>query len=60
MSLAGLREKMKRSKQNAEVIFDREEPVGKPTDLVMPRKRWFRKAKDQATQPANRARTNLP
>ncbi|HEX8679822.1 MAG TPA: hypothetical protein VF683_07670 [Chthoniobacterales bacterium] len=51
---------MKRSKQNAEVIFDREEPVGKPTDLVMPRKRWFRKAKDQATQPANRARTNLP
>jgi hypothetical protein len=43
MSLLGLREKMKRFDKQAEVIFDREEPVGRPTDLVMPAKRWFRK-----------------
>ena len=43
MSLATLREKMKRLDKNAEVIFDHEEPVGKPTDLVMPRKRWFKR-----------------
>ncbi len=36
MSLAGLREKMKRFDKKAEVIFDREEPVGRPTDMVMP------------------------
>lgn len=56
MSLAGLREKMKRFDKNAEVIFDREEPVGAPTDLVMPRKRWFRKTKDQAVRAEDRAR----
>ena len=31
---------------DAEVIFDRDEPVGQPTDLVMPRPRWFRRSKD--------------
>ncbi|MEO7168585.1 MAG: hypothetical protein ABI787_00630 [Spartobacteria bacterium] len=32
---------LKRSDQNAAVIFDQDEPIGRPTDLVMPRKRWF-------------------
>ena len=31
---------------DAEVIFDRDEPVGQPTDLVMPRRRWFRRSKE--------------
>ena len=35
---------MKRYEKNAAVIFDAEEPIGTPTDLVMPRRRWFRKA----------------
>ena len=25
------------------MIFDAEEPIGTPTDLVLPRRRWFRK-----------------
>jgi hypothetical protein len=56
MSLATLREKMRRYGKNAEVIFDREEPVGQPTDLVMPAKRWFRKNKERALEPKHRAR----
>jgi hypothetical protein len=56
MSLATFREKMKRAQKDAEVIFDHEEPVGKPTDLVMPRKRWFRKNNDRATGTEGRAR----
>ncbi len=43
MSLSGLRAKMKQFDKNAEIIFDAEEPIGRPTDLVMPRRRWFRK-----------------
>jgi hypothetical protein len=30
---------------DAEIIFDRSEPVGRPTDLVMRRRRWFRRSK---------------
>ena len=52
MSLAGLRERMKRFDKNAEVIFDREEPVGAPTDMVMPRRRWFGKKGDRTSTPA--------
>ncbi|MBA2744115.1 MAG: hypothetical protein H0U43_07400 [Chthoniobacterales bacterium] len=33
------------SARDAEVIFDRDEPIGKPTDLVMPARRWFRRGK---------------
>jgi hypothetical protein len=41
MILAQLFSKLKLAPQDAEVIFDRDEPVGRPTDLVMPRRRWF-------------------
>lgn len=56
MSLASWREKMKRADKNAEVIFDAEEPVGQPTDLVLPPpKRLSRKNKDRAKTPEARA-----
>jgi hypothetical protein len=42
MSLTKIFAKLKRYDQNANVIFDDEEPIGRATDLVMPRKRWFR------------------
>ena len=42
MSIADLINRMKRYEKNAEMIFDAEEPIGTPTDLVMPRRRWFR------------------
>ena len=45
MSFSDLIARMKRFDKNAEVIFDREEPIGMTTDLVMPRRRWFRRAK---------------
>jgi len=37
----GLLARIKRYQKNAEIIFDAEEPIGVPTDLVMPRRRWF-------------------
>ena len=40
--------KMKLSPKDAEVIFDRSEPVGVATDLVMPRHRWFRRPEKKA------------
>jgi hypothetical protein len=43
VSIADLIQRMKRYEKNAEMIFDAEEPIGLPTDLVMPRRRWFRK-----------------
>ncbi|MDQ6626036.1 MAG: hypothetical protein M3Y69_07850 [Verrucomicrobiota bacterium] len=39
------RDKLKRFDKNADVIFDREEPVGQPTDLVLPDRRWFGRRK---------------
>ncbi len=44
MKIAALFAKMKAYEKNGEVIFDDEEPVGKPTDVVMPRRRWFRRS----------------
>jgi hypothetical protein len=44
MSLSEFFANLKRYDENATVIFDREEPIGTPTDLVMPRRRWFRRA----------------
>ena len=41
MTFAEIIARMKRADKNAEVIFDRDEPVGAATDLVMPRRRWF-------------------
>ena len=44
MSLfASLFGRVKLSPRDAEVIFDHDEPVGQPTDLVMPGRRWFRR-----------------
>ena len=50
MSVADLLAKLKLSSNDAEVIFDRDEPVGRPTDLVMPRRRWFRRNKQNDDQ----------
>jgi hypothetical protein len=41
MSLANFIARMKRFEKDAELIFDREEPIGRATDLVLPRRRWF-------------------
>lgn len=41
MTLAQFFSKLKLAPSDAEVIFDRDEPVGRPTDIVMPRRRWF-------------------
>ena len=41
----GFLARIKRYQKNAEIIFDAEEPIGIPTDLVMPRRRWFRRNK---------------
>jgi hypothetical protein len=55
MTLTDFLSKMTLSRKDAEVIFDRDEPVGQPTDLVMPPpRRWFRRknaAGTRATQP---------
>jgi len=51
MSLVDLFAKLKLSEKDSEVIFDRDEPVGRATDLVMPRRRWFRKTKDRSIGP---------
>ena len=47
MSLfASLFGRLKLAPRDAEVIFDRDEPVGQPTDLVMPGRRWFRRSQN--------------
>lgn len=48
MTLTEFFSKMKLSPKDAEVIFDRDEPIGRPTDLVMPRRRWLRRSKTAA------------
>ena len=50
MNLAKLFARMKQYNANAEVIFDQEEPLGQTTDMVMPHRRWFRRAKDLKTK----------
>jgi len=42
MSFSDFIAKVKRYDQNATVIFDRAEPIGQATDLVLPDRRWFR------------------
>jgi len=39
MKLSELIAKMKRYNKNAQIIFDSEEPIGRATDLVLPRRR---------------------
>ena len=46
----GLLARIKRYQKNAEIIFDAEEPIGAPTDLVMPR-RWFGRTKISPNDP---------
>ena len=58
MMFADLFAKMKLSQKDAEVIFDRDEPVGSPTDLVMPRRRWFRRKKAVEKQLSRSSQTN--
>jgi hypothetical protein len=43
MTLSEFLSKMKLNPKDAEVIFDRDEPVGRPTDVVMPRRYWFKR-----------------
>jgi hypothetical protein len=62
MSLAELFAKVKRYDEHAAVIFDRHEPIGHPTDLVLPPSRWslFRRRKAanvDASPNDNRPRT---
>ena len=46
MKLSELIAKMKRYNKNAQIIFDSEEPIGRPTDLVLPsRRRFFRRVR---------------
>ncbi len=45
MSITDLFSRLTLSQKDAEVIFDRDEPVGAPTDMVMPRRYWFRRNK---------------
>lgn len=47
----GLLARIKRYQENAEIIFDAEEPIGTPTDLVMPRRRWFGRTKISPNDP---------
>ena len=47
MSFVDLFSRLKISQKDAEIIFDRHEPIGAPTDMVMPRRRWFRKKAQQ-------------
>jgi len=47
----GLLARLKRYQKNAEAIFDTEEPIGTPTDLVMPRRHWFGRGKISRKQP---------
>lgn len=49
MSVAELIAKMKDFERRSEMIFDDEEPIGRPTDLVMPRRHWFRRRRASAT-----------
>ncbi len=60
MSVADLIAKMKKFEKNVEMIFDEEEPIGSPTDLVMPRRRWFRRARQEvvaSSQPKERGQS---
>jgi len=50
MSLDEFFTRIRRYDQNAETIFDRDEPIGRPTDLVLPwrRRRGWRKSMKNA------------
>ena len=54
MTLSEFFSKMKLNRKDAEVIFDRDEPVGRPTDVVMPPRHWFKPKR------GNKATSNSP
>jgi hypothetical protein len=58
MSFADLLHQLKRYDQNAAVIFDAEEPIGKLTDMVLPRRRWFPRARSKALPRSSRKLKN--
>jgi hypothetical protein len=47
MSFSDLLARLRLSQKDAEIIFDRHEPIGKPTDMILPRRRWFRRKSKQ-------------
>ena len=49
MSVTDFFAKVRRYDQNARVIFDRAEPIGQPTDLVLPYRPWFRRRQRKKT-----------
>ena len=51
---------VKRYNDNAAVIFDRAEPIGQATDLVMPRRRWFRRNRKDSRASASTATPQSP
>ena len=55
MRFADLFARLKLSQKDAEVIFDRDEPVGAPTDLVMPHCHWLRRKNRKPNESAKRA-----
>jgi hypothetical protein len=59
MNFSDLRAIVRRYDQHATIIFDREEPIGSATDLVMPGRRWFghRNPSRRQPQPTSQAAT---
>jgi hypothetical protein len=52
---------VKLPQKDAEAIFDAGEPVGRATDVVMPRRRWFsRWRKPQTAKRSERIPRELP
>ena len=45
MSFSQFFARVRRYNENAAVIFDHAEPIGQATDLVLPRRSWFRRAR---------------
>jgi hypothetical protein len=54
MSFPDLLAWIKRQDENATIIFDRAEPIGQPTDLVMPYRRWFGRKRGKISSPPHR------
>lgn len=59
MSFSEFFAKMRRYDQNATVIFDRSEPIGRPTDLVMPDRRWFNRGARRKLVRTNESDTSI-
>jgi hypothetical protein len=48
MSLSDFFANVKRYNENATLIFDQAEPIGRAADLVVPRRRWFLRRRDRS------------